>query len=98
MICQNPRKKSLIIYDENEEIIFNETSKWVSVDLVGGVLIFPFDLFHKINGYSNRFVGWGGEDDDMRFRLAARDVVRISGLDFCHARSDLSHLARAHFN
>ena len=30
--------------------------------------IFPTNVFRKINGYSNRFCGWGGEDDDMRFR------------------------------
>jgi len=68
--------KTFRIFDETDEekIIFNETVKWTSVDLVGGVLIFPFELFRQINGYSNEFSGWGGEDDDMRFRLAAKKI------------------------
>ncbi|CAF0905588.1 unnamed protein product [Brachionus calyciflorus] len=37
--------------------------------LVGGVLIFRLENFIKINGYSNRFWGWGAEDDDMYNRL-----------------------------
>ena len=45
--------KTFRIFGENDEekVIFNETVKWTSVDLVGGVLIFPFELFRQINGY-----------------------------------------------
>uniref|UniRef100_A0A1I8FRC8 Beta-1,4-galactosyltransferase 4 n=1 Tax=Macrostomum lignano TaxID=282301 RepID=A0A1I8FRC8_9PLAT len=36
--------------------------------LVGGVLAMPVRHFLKVNGYSNLFWGWGGEDDDMEAR------------------------------
>ncbi|XP_062615875.1 beta-1,4-galactosyltransferase 4-like [Saccostrea cucullata] len=37
--------------------------------LVGGVLGFRPDQFRRVNGYSNAFWGWGGEDDDMALRI-----------------------------
>ena len=35
----------------------------------GGATSFTPELFKKVNGYSNTFYGWGGEDDDMFHRL-----------------------------
>ncbi|XP_064606620.1 beta-1,4-N-acetylgalactosaminyltransferase bre-4-like [Liolophura sinensis] len=37
--------------------------------LVGGVLNMPVDSFIAVNGYSNMFWGWGGEDDEMGERI-----------------------------
>jgi len=31
----------------------------------GGATSFRPDVFELVNGYSNEFYGWGGEDDDM---------------------------------
>lgn len=36
--------------------------------LVGGVLAIKNHQFEMVNGYSNQFWGWGGEDDDMAYR------------------------------
>ena len=38
-------------------------------ELVGGVLVMPARVFQSINGYSNLYWGWGGEDDDIAYRL-----------------------------
>ncbi|XP_013416407.1 beta-1,4-galactosyltransferase 1 [Lingula anatina] len=39
--------------------------------LVGGVLAMTRHMFKRVNGFSNQFWGWGGEDDDMWGRLVA---------------------------
>uniref|UniRef100_H2ZR15 Beta-1,4-galactosyltransferase n=1 Tax=Ciona savignyi TaxID=51511 RepID=H2ZR15_CIOSA len=40
--------------------------------LFGGVTMLGIDQFRDVNGYSNMFWGWGGEDDDMFARLFTR--------------------------
>lgn len=37
-------------------------------DYFGGVTLFPVEIFEKINGYSNKYVGWGFEDNDLLVR------------------------------
>ncbi|XP_065222715.1 beta-1,4-galactosyltransferase 4-like isoform X3 [Planococcus citri] len=39
-------------------------------ELVGGVFSIKIDHFLLVNGYSNLYWGWGGEDDDMGYRLS----------------------------
>lgn len=41
--------------------------EWYSRYL-GGVVLFPNDIFKQINGFSNEYWGWGKEDDDLRLR------------------------------
>jgi glycosyltransferase involved in cell wall biosynthesis len=36
---------------------------------LGGTCIVPKDAFHMIGGYDEAFVGWGGEDKDLYYRL-----------------------------
>lgn len=47
-------------------------------ELVGGVLAIRADQYEQLNGFSNRFLGWGGEDDDFAKRIAANqlDILR----------------------
>ena len=43
-------------------------------DYFGGVTIFPMDVFRKINGYSNKYWGWGFEDNDLLYRCQKHGV------------------------
>jgi predicted glycosyltransferase involved in capsule biosynthesis len=38
-------------------------------DIFGGVSALRRDHFERVNGFSNEFWGWGGEDDDMANRI-----------------------------
>jgi len=37
-------------------------------NLVGGVIALSVDQYKLVNGYSNMYWSWGGEDDDFGFR------------------------------
>ena len=41
----------------------------------GGVIAIRPSQFKKTNGFSNRFSGWGGEDDDMYNRIKAQKMT-----------------------
>uniref|UniRef100_A0A915PMP6 Beta-1,4-N-acetylgalactosaminyltransferase n=1 Tax=Setaria digitata TaxID=48799 RepID=A0A915PMP6_9BILA len=54
-------------------------------EIVGGVLAISMDDYRAVNGYSNMYWGWGGEDDDMGsfifeincgFKIITHDVVK----------------------
>ena len=45
--------------------IFNPIYSIYYHQLIGGAMLFKPTEFEKINGYSNLFFGWGGEDDNM---------------------------------
>lgn len=38
-------------------------------DIFGGVSALTKDQMRRVNGFSNEFWGWGGEDDDMANRI-----------------------------
>lgn len=42
--------------------------------LFGGAVAMEATTFSRINGYSNLFQGWGGEDDDLFYRLVAKNI------------------------
>ena len=41
----------------------------------GGVTAMRSDLFKTINGFSNLFYGWGGEDDDLFNRIRDHNIT-----------------------
>uniref|UniRef100_H2XLK8 Beta-1,4-galactosyltransferase 4-like n=2 Tax=Ciona intestinalis TaxID=7719 RepID=H2XLK8_CIOIN len=41
---------------------------------VGGALGFTKQQFETVNGFSNQYVGHGGEDDDMQRRIRVRQI------------------------
>ena len=43
-------------------------------NIFGGVTAFTSKQFIKVNGFSNEFYGWGGEDDDMYQRQVSIEV------------------------
>jgi hypothetical protein len=52
--------------DEKPRTIFDE--------YFGGVTLFPMKSFEEINGYSNKYWGWGYEDDDLRLRCSEKNI------------------------
>lgn len=46
-------------------------------DLFGGAIAVRADQFRELNGFSNEFFGWGGEDDDLQRRIRARGLSVI---------------------
>ena len=45
--------------------------------LVGGIQAITKDHYEKLNGYSNKFWGWGGEDDDLEIRMVKTGLKPI---------------------
>jgi len=59
----NPRHYSGFIDKFNYNLPYNS--------IFGGITAYSAEAFHKINGYSNEYWGWGGEDDDLERRTIA---------------------------
>lgn len=41
----------------------------------GGVTLFPSNIFKRVNGYTNRYYGWGFEDDNLLLRCKEQGVA-----------------------
>lgn len=52
----------------------NEKDREFFEEYFGGVTLFPIEQFEKINGYSNKYWGWGYEDTDLLFRCKFNDI------------------------
>eukprot|EP00927_Polykrikos_kofoidii_P012311 TRINITY_DN15305_c0_g1_i1.p1 TRINITY_DN15305_c0_g1~~TRINITY_DN15305_c0_g1_i1.p1 ORF type:complete len:950 (-),score=143.37 TRINITY_DN15305_c0_g1_i1:133-2982(-) len=50
----------------------------------GGVVSMSGKHWYTINGFSNEYVGWGGEDDDLSLRLRGGELLTSSCEDFCN--------------
>lgn len=55
----------------------------------GAVVLFPCDQFIKVNGFSNKYCGWGFEDTDLHLR------IRASGLSIDRRDQDFKSLQHA---
>jgi len=47
-------------------------------EIFGGVTAFKPEHFELVNGFSNRYYGWGGEDDDMYNRSVCCSASKCS--------------------
>ena len=58
--------------------------------LVGGVLKIRPETFQLLNGYSNEYFNWGGEDDDMGLRFLSKSLCVYrpdDGFYYAHTHS-----------
>ena len=62
--------KTIQYHDDKREI----KNKITFDKYFGGVTLFPVKDFIKINGYSNKYWGWGYEDDDLLLRCIKKNV------------------------
>lgn len=51
-----------------------EKNREIFEEYFGGVTLFPVEDFKKINGYSNKYWGWGYEDTDLLLRCKINDI------------------------
>lgn len=56
-------------YGDNPYLIDLNFLRLLYDTLFGGVVMFKKEDFLKVNGFSNVFWGWGGEDDNLYQRL-----------------------------
>ena len=46
-------------------------------EMTGGALAISSHQFAQVNGFSNQFYGWGGEDDEFHRRLAQHSLPPV---------------------
>lgn len=73
-MCDHKRPKHLVVGRNNTGYRLRYQGYF------GGVTALTREQFSRVNGFSNNYWGWGGEDDDLRLRvkLQKMEVVRPS--------------------
>jgi xylosylprotein 4-beta-galactosyltransferase len=63
----------------------------------GGVLLLQSTLFRAVNGFSNRFWGWGHEDNELylRLRRCGLQPMHARHIQWCMEHDDCSECKRA---
>ena len=66
-----PLKRDLIDYNTKIKGVhhFFGSPKWL-----GGFFMTDKNTFQKVNGYSNNYWGWGGEDKDLLHRINSKNI------------------------
>jgi hypothetical protein len=49
--------------------------KYTFSDFMGGIISFSEKTYNLVNGYPNKFYGWGGEDDALYNRMVTNDIA-----------------------
>lgn len=53
---------------------YSSLQRTIQRDYFGGVTLFNTENFRKINGYSNKYRGWGFEDNDLLYRCREQNL------------------------
>ena len=64
------------LYISNDLILLQYFKK-SNTEYAQASLAIKHELYQKVNGHSNMFFGWGGEDDDFYNRCLAKDITTI---------------------
>ncbi|VDP79760.1 unnamed protein product [Echinostoma caproni] len=67
------RNKSAVMLG-NIQLEKGKSEHWFYENFFGGVTVVNKRVLQRVNGMSNVFFGWGGEDDDFRARMTRRHI------------------------
>ncbi|BHF79153.1 hypothetical protein SprV_0602227200 [Sparganum proliferum] len=71
----------------------DKETRWLYSTFLGGATALKWEHIEQINGASNIFYGWGGEDDDLSLRLQLNNITvdRTVGDDGIFDEFDADH-------
>lgn len=64
-----------LVIQEFKSLFYSVVRHPTKPKLFGGNMIITRKDYERVNGYDERFQGWGCEDDDLRIRLRRRGIV-----------------------
>ncbi|XP_071455371.1 beta-1,4-N-acetylgalactosaminyltransferase bre-4-like [Hetaerina americana] len=83
---EHPRHMSVAVDELNYRLPYKV--------LVGGVFSIRTEHFFRVNGYSNLYWGWGGEDDDMGYRVQQAGLVITRPPEWIARYTMIKHVKR----
>lgn len=76
------QEKKLTIKQYRKEllyfVLYRLKLRWIGPKLRGGIAGFFKDDFIRVNGYDEKFVGWGNEDDDLGVRFYRAGLIGLN--------------------
>ncbi|KAH8060005.1 N-acetyllactosamine synthase [Aureococcus anophagefferens] len=82
VVPENPENN--YAWKEKPTLLLSATSQWDykghNSQLVGGALQISHAQYAEVGGYSNKFEGWGAEDENMGYRLTVGGAKSWNGL------------------